>query len=118
MSVYFHIAAESVEEFEALESEGAPEVNCSNGAGMLIAEWLTGEPHAEVYAGSLDPAEVLGAFPAVIHIAMEWDADHEPKVRLGENGAEWNYLYMTQKVEGVREVLEAAQRIGRKVTWG
>ena len=128
MSIYFYISAESAAEFDMLESEGAPEINMSNGAGMHVAHWFkTGEvfeeatgrgvPDPDTYAGRLDPEQALANWEYARASAEEWDFTQEPKLRLGENGAEWNYNYMVEKVEGVRRVLEAAQRLDRTVTW-
>lgn len=117
MSIYFTIAARSAAEFEALESEGAPEANMGNGAGMIVAEWFTGLPADS--CGSFDPADAA-PLEAVLPFAWErddieglsWmlDASHP-------DGGFWHARW-ERRVRDVAAVIEAAQRLGREVVWG
>jgi hypothetical protein len=120
MSVTFSITANSAAEFEALESEGAPQRNMGNGAGMLIAEQLTGEPMVEQYGGTIDPREVEGRVEATMQWARERDAvEGQTWVLCAESpeGGFWHGRWES-RVEGVVEVLNAATRLGRTVSWG
>ena len=116
MSVYFNIQANSPEEYEALESEGAPWCNVSNSVGQIIVGWLTGEK-VEDYAGSLNPEEVLDNIPVARKFAAEYDLADGPKWVLTEDGGKWANAW-ENRVNSIQVVLIAAQRLGRNVIWG
>lgn len=117
MSIYFTISTNSIEEAEALESEGAPWVNMGNGAGQLVASWFYGEPvDVDKYAGTLEPAEALERSDEALTQARHMDILDGPKWVLTPDGGEWE-PYFTRKVERVIEVLRAAQALGRTVTY-
>jgi hypothetical protein len=110
MSKDFVITAHNHAEFEALRSENAPTANMNGGAAVTIAEWLTGQPQDE--HGTLDPVDALGCWPEIENVAREAD-EAEGRIVLGGDGIGiWQ-----ARVANVREVLEAAMRVGRTVTW-
>lgn len=98
MSVTFEIAANSVEEFRALESEGAPYINMSNANWHRIAGLL----------GITDAPSGRG-------MAAEWAEACE---RVLASGIGLYEEYDRYRVEGLAEVAQAAGRLGRDVGWG
>ena len=96
MSVTFNIASNSPDEFNALESEGAPWQNLSNSNWGRIMRLLGMTPDWCGRASATEWAE-----------AAEWTLN---TISLDE--------YEEMRVRGLLDVAQAAARLGRDVTWG
>lgn len=105
MSITFHIAATTIEEYEQLESEGAPSLNMANGNAFAFMRGVLGWPDPD-YSGSFDPDEFLTTDEDLLEIARSLDAENP-----NHNGSD----YYERKTQAFNEVVLAASRIGRNV---
>lgn len=94
MSITFMVHAETREEFDALESEGAPSCNFSNTNAFVLFDVMRIEDFD--YCGTMDADELIGA----IETALTYCGDQH-----------------IRRLEALLEVARAADRLGREVSW-
>jgi hypothetical protein len=115
LGIQIHVSTDSLEEFEALESEGAPCVSMGSGRFVRITSLFGINTRPEVeqyYSGELDPEILLGVA-------------NEARTRALLEG-EFQYLAgdprpVNTDYEGVKTLIEiarVAKRLGRKISWG
>ena len=71
MSIYFEIQTNSAEEFQTLESEGAPWMNMANGNGLMFLELILGV--VPDYSGTLDASFHLADTDGIMQRAASID---------------------------------------------
>lgn len=101
MSITFEIQSNSIEEFTALESEGAPWFNMSNTNAMQFQRVVLGI-EAD-YSGTLDPQEIINREEELVANAIYND--------IITNG----YSYWQDRTENLLEVARAALALGRNI---
>ena len=104
MSITFEISCSSMQEFEALESEGAPRVNMSNSNALFFMEFVLGiNPD---YSGVIDPADFIDKAHAI----------HAKASRLDDSVMHgFRDNYWRDRAEAFLDVCVAARNLSRKV---
>ena len=101
MSIYFEIQANSAEEFEALQSEGAPYFNMSNTNGWRFQQVvLDVEPD---YSGTLDPQDIIDREAELISNAEREDGFFD--------------TYWKDRTIALLEVARAARALDRQIVF-
>jgi hypothetical protein len=110
MGVSIDIQAKSIEEFQALESEGAPTAHYtySSWQRVLVAFGIHGKVDCE--CGSANPELFLDNSMRALRAAFEAEQEYLA-------GEGWVNL-MKDRIEQVLTIAEAAKALGRNVSWG
>lgn len=104
MSIYFYIQCNTAAEFDALESEGAPQMNLSNSNGWTFQKDILGiEPD---YCGQLDPQSIIDDQEIILNRAKDKDL------------TDWTHdLYWYKRTTALIEIAVAARGLGRDIVF-
>lgn len=114
MSIDVNIAANSIGEFEALESEGAPSANMGASTFVKVMDCFGIDTRAEMnehYCGTLDPEVILAASAQAVLAAVNAEPVHVL-------GSDMPVNTTLPRVAHIIEMAQAASRLGRNITWG
>lgn len=102
MSIYFEIQTNSAEEFQALESEGAPCMNMANSNGLMFLESILGV--VPDYSGTLDAAFHSADADGIMERAARMD-----RINLTD--------YWSTRAEAFLEIAKAAAGLQRNIVF-
>jgi hypothetical protein len=106
MSIYFSIQYDSAAEYDALDSEGAPWMNMSNGNGILFQQNVL--CIESDYCGILDPDEIIAGADTLMLRAGNLDL-------LDFRNSPSGYWY--SKTQALIEIARAAKALDRKIVF-
>jgi hypothetical protein len=110
MGVSIDIQAGSMEEFEALQSEGAPTAHYAYGNWYRVLVAFGVENEVDYECGSADPELFLDNSMRALRAAFEAEQEYLA-------GEGWVNL-MKDRIEQVLKIAEAADALDRNVSWG
>lgn len=108
MGINISVHASTAQEFFALESEGAPQLNITSGNTAKLLSYFGLEYDQEHHCGSIDPHHILDRAHEARDNAWRWDNDlMNPYM-----------TYDLKRVDALIEIAEVARNLRRDISYG